>query len=89
MATKSWSTLALGLVVFVVLLAYVQAQPYDDHLGKLNRNFPTKIQILMNLKLLKKMYEILILTTFGEFEFSRSFWQNKCEKNHIEIHKIF
>ena len=39
MATKSWSTLALGLVVFVVLLAYVQAQPYDDHLGKLNRNF--------------------------------------------------
>ena len=34
MATKSWSTLALGLVVFVVLLAYVQAQPYDDHLGK-------------------------------------------------------
>ena len=38
MATKSWSTLALGLVVFVVLLAYVQAQPYDDHLGKLNRN---------------------------------------------------
>ena len=54
MATKSWSTLALGLVVFVVLLAYVQAQRYDDHLGKLNRNFPTKIQILMNLKLLKK-----------------------------------
>merc|ERR1712029_755997 len=33
MATKSWSTLALGLVVFVVLLAYVQAQPYDDHLA--------------------------------------------------------
>ena len=65
MATKSWSTLALGLVVFVVLLAYVQAQPYDDHLGKLNRNFasfcfglrnfPTKIQILMNLKLKKCM----------------------------------
>eukprot|EP00093_Oithona_nana_P007952 07952.XXX_106371_103956_1 [CDS] Oithona nana genome sequencing. len=33
MATKSWSTLALGLVVFVVLLAYVRAQPYDDHLA--------------------------------------------------------
>ena len=36
MATKSWSTLALGLVVFVVLLAYVRAQPYDDHLGNFN-----------------------------------------------------